>query len=105
MAQFDVFRNSDPSSKRSLPFLLDVQSDLLESLATRVVVPLSAQGNDSLPAMRRLMPVFEIEGKKLVLATPQIAGVPRALLGSRVGSLASRRHEVIAALDVLIVGV
>ena len=105
MAQFDIFRNADPVSKRALPFLLDVQSDLLVSLATRVVVPLSAHGGDALPTMQRLMPVFEVEGRKVVLATPQIAGVPRSALGARVASLAGRRHEVIAALDVLISGV
>jgi toxin CcdB len=105
MAQFEVFRNNDPASRRAVPFLLDIQSDLLEPLATRVVVPLAAQGAEPLPSMKRLMPVFEIEGRKLVLATPQLAGVSRSLLGARVASLADRRHEIVAALDVLITGV
>lgn len=40
MPQFDVYRNRNPRSRRSIPYLLDVQSDLLTALSTRVVVPL-----------------------------------------------------------------
>lgn len=40
MAQFDVHANPNPSTQEEIPYLLDIQSDLLESLATRVVVPL-----------------------------------------------------------------
>lgn len=40
MAQFDVCRNANPASSRDIPYLLEVQSDLLDVLATRVVVPL-----------------------------------------------------------------
>jgi len=40
MAQFDVYRNAHPATRARVPYLLDVQSDLLETLATRVVVPL-----------------------------------------------------------------
>jgi len=41
MAQFDVCTNPNPASAKRIPYLLDVQSDLLSSLATRVVVPLA----------------------------------------------------------------
>ena len=50
MAQFDVHRNLNSASANAMPFLLDVQSDLLNGLATRVVVPLAkpeAVGNKS----------------------------------------------------------
>ncbi|MGH8711698.1 MAG: CcdB family protein, partial [Burkholderiales bacterium] len=40
MAQFDVYRNANPATRARIPYLLDVQSDLLEPLTTRVVVPL-----------------------------------------------------------------
>lgn len=39
MAQFDVYRNVGPDARR-VPYLLDVQSDLLAGVTTRVVVPL-----------------------------------------------------------------
>ena len=104
MPQFDVYRNLDASSSARFPFLLDIQSDLLESLATRVVVPLAAATDGATP-MARLMPVFEVADRRLVMRTAEMAGVPRKAIGARVGSLAGRRHEIVAALDVLISGV
>ena len=40
MAQFDVYLNPNSSTRRNIPYLLDVQADLLDAMATRVVVPL-----------------------------------------------------------------
>lgn len=105
MARFDVLENADPASRRRVPFLLDVQSELLDELATRVVIPMVSSDDAPVPLMARLMPVFELDGRRLVLLTPQIAGVPRAALGARVASLQEHRHEIVAALDVLVTGV
>ena len=41
MAQFDVYENINTSSKKDMPFLLDVQNDILDELNSRIVVPLS----------------------------------------------------------------
>mgnify|MGYP005754612783 CR=1 FL=1 len=103
MAQFDVHRNADPVSRKTFPLLLDIQADILESLATRVVVPL-AEVRGGAP-IARLMPVFEVDGRRVAMHTAELAGVPRKALGQRVGSLAARRHEIVAALDVIITGV
>lgn len=104
MAQFHVYRNLDRSSRQRFPFLLDVQSDLLESLATRVVVPLG-ETDAKRPAVARLMPIFEVEGRPVVMRTSEIAGIARKAVGEHVASLAERRHEIVAALDVLVSGV
>jgi toxin CcdB len=40
MAQFDVYLNPNTATRNVIPYLLDVQAELLDSLATRVVVPL-----------------------------------------------------------------
>ncbi|PTL90906.1 hypothetical protein C6W88_14295 [Halomonas litopenaei] len=39
MPQFDVYANPSASTKRMYPYLLDIQSDTLSELATRIVVP------------------------------------------------------------------
>ncbi len=105
MPQYDVYRNRNPATRAAIPFLLDIQSDLLDALATRVVVPLAHQPADAAPAIARLMPEFEVEGRRVVLVTPQLAGVSRTVLGARVASLAEHRHTIVAALDVLVTGV
>jgi len=40
MAQFTVCRNKNPETRSAIPFLLDIQNNLLDDLETRVVIPL-----------------------------------------------------------------
>jgi toxin CcdB len=105
MAQFDVYRNPSTQTREHTPYLLDIQSDLLDHLASRVVVPLAAAERVAERQLTRLMPSVEFSGASLVMMTPQLVGVPVSALGERAGSLAERRHEIVAALDVLISGV
>jgi toxin CcdB len=105
MAQFDVYRDPNPSTRVRIPYLLDVQSDLLEPLATRVVVPLCKPGVLSGRPAERLNAAFEIEGRKVFMLTPQLAGVPRKLLAGRIDSLADQRQAIIGALDLAFTGI
>jgi toxin CcdB len=105
MPQFTVHRNTHPASKAAIPYLLNVQSDLIEDLGTRVAVPLYPASAMKGKALRTLTPTFEIDGKRYVMMTPQLAGIPRKLLGAVVANLTSKRDEIIAALDLLITGI
>jgi len=99
MAQFDVHRLAN---RRRL--VLDCQTDLLDHIDSRFVVPLIPRENAPPPA-RRLNPVFEIEGAEHVMLTQSAAAIPRRELGEKVASLADRDHEIINALDFLLTGV
>lgn len=104
MARFEVFRNSGTHVDH-VPYLLDVQSDLLQGLNTRVVVPLRRR--DSFPANRipqRLTPLFEIEGIACMLETPKLAAVPLRLLKQPVCSLSTEQAVITSALDFLFQG-
>lgn len=105
MAQFDVYRNANPASRARIPYLLDIQSDLLDPLATRVVVPLCKREVLRGKLAERLNPVLEIRGRKVAMLTPELAGVPRRMLGERIGNLSDERQSIIAALDLLITGI
>lgn len=105
MAQFDVYRNTHSATRTRIPYLLDVQSDLLDSLATRVVVPLCKPGLLKGRLADRLNPPFEVEGKQMAMLTPELAGVPVKTLGEPVGNLANQRVAIIAALDMVITGI
>ncbi|MCX7094667.1 MAG: CcdB family protein [Methylobacter sp.] len=103
MAQFDVFENPNKATNQAIPYLLDVQADLLDSLSTRVVVPLlaaSAMGK----AIKHLNPEFTISNTTVFMSTAELAGVPVRSIGEKVGSLRDRRHDIIAALDFLFTG-
>ena len=103
MAQLDVYENPNPATQEEIPYLLDVQTGLLEGLASRVVVPLikaSAMGK----AAQHLNPRFTVGQSEVIMSTAELAGIPTRLLGHKVGSLADRRNEIIAALDFLFSG-
>ncbi len=103
MAQFDVYRNPDPSTSKLFPYVVDLQAGLLDRLSTRVVAPLASNAATPTP-LTRLNPSFEIEETTVVLSTQELAGVPRAILGEVVASVADRRDDIVAALDLLFAG-
>ena len=105
MSQFTVHRNPNPANKAAIPFLLNVQSDLIVDLDTRVAVPLYPAAAMKGIIIRTLMPTFEIDGKQYVMMTPQLAGIPKKVLGTAVTDLSNKRDEIIAALDLLIIGI
>ena len=103
MAQFDVYENQNPETKESIPYLLDLQSDLLDNLATRVVVPLISVA-DMGKAAKYLNPQFKIKRTTVIMSTAELAGVNLHVLGEIVCSLKEHRAEIIAALDFLFTG-
>jgi len=103
MARFDVCLNPNPDSVAAVPYLLEVQSDLLESVNTRVVVPLALLSERGQPA-EYLNPQFEIEGVQVVMVTEQIAGVPERALGKNLLSLEVQRDQIMDAIDFLFRG-
>ncbi len=103
MRRFDICRNANPESADRVPYLLVIQSDFLESLDTRLVVPL-APARDRPPPIPRLNPVFDVEGESCLAMFTELAGVPRGVIGQAVSSVNARSHEITAALDFLIHG-
>ncbi|MDS9470172.1 CcdB family protein [Paracoccus sp. MBLB3053] len=81
-------------------FLLDVQSDLLDGLNTRVVVPLMPLAQAPRP-MSVLNPVFDIAERPHVMVTQFLSAVPAGLLRQQVGSLAVQSEQITRALDFL----
>jgi toxin CcdB len=101
--QCDVHLNVDDVSGQ-IPYLLDIQANLLSDLQTRVVVPLVRADAFGRPAAR-LHPSFTIAGDRFVMATHLVAAVRRQALGATVASLLDQRDTVISAVDVLWSGV
>jgi toxin CcdB len=98
MARYDVFAGPADDS-----YLLDVQTDLLDHLRTRVVVPLLPSAATPAP-IRKLNPVFEFGGRKLVMATQFIATAPAAELGASRFNLAAHQEQIEGALEMLFQG-
>lgn len=101
--QCDAYRNQDDATGE-IPYLLDIRSNLLSDLATRVVVPLIRADAFGRPASR-LHPTFTLDGERLVMATHLLAAVRARSLGEAVVSLDDHRDAIINAIDVLWAGV
>lgn len=100
MAQFDIYKGSPSSAE----YLVDLQDEVVDGLATRVVAPLVASEEISQP-MTILNPVIRIEGEAYLLMTHLLAAIPASSLKNKVASANTQRNEIFASLDVLFTGI
>jgi toxin CcdB len=99
MPRLDVY----PTPGRGGGYVVDVQADLLDHLATRIVVPLLPV-EVAPPPIRDLNPVFAIDGIPHVLLTQALASIPSRELRHPVASLDQQRDTITRALDILFLG-
>lgn len=104
MARFDVYPNPGLHAT-STPYLLDVQSELLDGLDSRMVIPLrSLQHFPAVKLPSRLTPTLTIDGQAYLLETPKMGAVPARVLKTPTTSLAQEQACITAALDFLFQG-
>lgn len=97
MAQFHVYRV--PGDR----LVLDLQTDLIET-GTRVVAPLIPMTSGP-KAIKRLEPVFDIDGTAYVLHTAEMAAIPSAFVkGEPIADLSASDYEIRGALDMVFSG-
>lgn len=105
MAQFDIYANPSKKSKGSYPFILDIQSNLLEDLTTRIVVPLAFYTQFKNESLIKLTPRVSYQEQELLILIPQITSMSTNLLKEPIGTLIHLRDEIISALDFAITGI
>lgn len=104
MAQYDVYVNPQRQSRQFIPFVVDVQSGLIDQLPTRLVLPLSRFSASVARLPLNLCPVVSIDGEKLTIQPHLAAPLAASQLKSPVANLQSRSGEIAAALDAVISG-
>lgn len=97
MAQYDLYRGADGYH------YVDVQADTLDSLNTRVVIPLMRPEVAPLPG-RQLNPRLLVKGEEMLLVTQYMTSTRRAYLGKPVGSLVHESDRIGLALDMIFHG-
>lgn len=103
--QFDVYENPSPRMRDVYPYVLDLQSDLLSSLATRMVAPLALTTLSAKDLPQRLCPTITVQGRSLMLVPFEAAPLDKRLLKTQIASVRERSHDIIAAMDSVLSGI
>ncbi len=104
MAQYDVFPNPSRSGAEGIPYVVVIQSDLLDALATRLTVPL-AELNFPGKVPTTLCPVITVKGQRLHALAHYAAPLPAKLLRFPVGNVAAQASALVAAMDAVLSGI
>lgn len=100
--RYCVYALKQPKSTAT-PLVLDLQSNLLGGMKTRIVAPLRLRSAiDAAEIMHGLMPSFEIAGQTWVLFPQEMAAYPTKLLGAEVADLTPQGASIMNALDRLL---
>lgn len=98
MAKYDIHEFGNEKY-----LVVDLQTDLLDDLNTKVVAPLMHKDVAPKPA-QYLNPVFEISGTEYVMVTQFLSAVPAPQLGQSVGSLRDNASDITRAVDMVFHG-
>jgi toxin CcdB len=103
MAQYMAYRNPVRQMRDQIPFVLDVQTDYLHGLSTRLVAPLLSK-TPAVHAADRLNPIFLIDGQWVMMDTPNLRAMLNTLLREPVADLREHRYVIGDAMDFLLSG-
>ena len=104
MAQYDVFTNPSGSVAEGIPYVVVVQSDLLDALATRLTVPLAVlDAATKVPTV--LCPVIMVKGQRLHALAHYAAALPAKVLRRPLDNVASQSSALVSALDAVSSGI
>lgn len=99
MSRFDIFVNPG-KNRRNVPYLVDVQSNVISGLASRIVVPLRPMSTFSSMALPPdLFPIITVHGQDHVMDTPQLGAIPMSELKVYIASAGMQQFDILCALD------
>lgn len=104
MNQFDIFRNKNTKSSKDVPLLINLQSDPMDLLESRIVAPLRKEADYSDQKLSRIHIPISIENEDYIVFISELAAIPLELMGEKVMNAASLRQEFTSAIDLLFTG-
>jgi toxin CcdB len=104
MAQFDVYPNPSSSARQGIPYVVVIQSDLLDALATRLTIPL-ATSEWAGKSPDKLSPAVTVNGQRLRALAHYAAPLPVRALRQAVDNISAQSGALVTAMDVVLSGV
>ena len=102
--QYDVYLNPIPQSKNIYPYVIDVQSNLLSFLKTRMTVPLKIY-KSRVDTPKKLTPIFNVLGEDMLFISFFAQAMDKKHLRQSVGSLSQHASEIVTAMDCILSGI
>lgn len=103
--QYDVYQNPSSRMRDLYPYVVDIQSELLSSLPTRLVMPLAITKLSANKVPGKLCPMISVLGEKFMLIPHEAAPLDKKLLKMKADSVKAQASEIVAALDIVVSGV
>jgi toxin CcdB len=104
MAQYDVFTNPSSSAADGIPYVVVIQSRLLDALATRLTMPLAVL-DVAIKVPTVLCPVIMVKGKRLHALAHYAAPLPAKVLRRPVDNVAVQASALVSAMDAVLSGI
>jgi hypothetical protein len=99
--QFDLVENPSERTRDVAPYLLILQSHLLDAAESIIVAPVV---RDARTPIKGVDLIIEFEGERLTVTLVELFSMPRAPLRTVRGDLTSREDELRRGLDRLFTG-
>lgn len=103
MAQYDVFANPSNSAADGIPYVVVIQSNLLDALGTRLTLPLAVL-DTAIKVPTALCPVIMVKGQRLHALAHYAAPLPAKLLRRPVANVAAQASALVSAMDAVLSG-
>lgn len=103
VGQYDVFTNPSTSAADGIPYVVVIQSELLDALARRLIMPLAlADGGHEVPATQ--CPVIIVKGQRLHALAHYAAPLSAKVLRRSVDNVSAHASALVSAMDAVLSG-
>lgn len=100
--QYVIYRNTNKNS--DYPYLVDVQSEIIGELNSRIVIPLLPVNRLKNKQVKRLNPIIQVEGEEFLVMAHEMASVRTSMMGERVMDARAYRQLIKDSIDFIFDG-
>ncbi|WP_343550943.1 CcdB family protein [Pantoea sp.] len=100
--QYVIYRNTNKNS--DYPYLVDVQSEIIGDLKSRIVIPLLPVSRLKNKQVKRLNPIIQVEGEEFLVMSHEMASIRTSIIGERIMDARAYRQLIKDSIDFIFDG-